>query len=256
MKLARFNTTDTHSIDGEYLAVDSINNNTWLYDVGTIAAGAIAFSNSSAAMTYFNKDNTTANGYILCLGDVGTYSGLSTLNLTGDTNETAPFLFIGGGSADYDEINAQIANTTTITLTANAVNLFDLPEDNLAIGVYSDSDNTAYLKNINFAAPNGTVYDTLEYAAINPAYQGIGLPYRFWNKLIEYISLSSVEVAEQISCDPHGTGRCTLSQSCDAYDSTLQLSLRFKFEHSDAYTILPLYAFANTTANSTCELFV
>jgi len=199
MKLSRYNTTDTYKIDGGYLGVDTISQDTWLYGVGNVASGAIAFSNDSATLNFYQKNNTIENsstGYILCLGDVLNFTQPISLNLTGDTNETAPFLFIGGNDTQYNNITAEIANTTALTLTANAYNLFDCNStDCLQIGVYDDSVTAGNFESIEFASPNGTVYDSLSYFTINPAYQGVGLPFRFWEKLMQYIRLQSVALA-------------------------------------------------------------
>jgi hypothetical protein len=122
------------------------------------------------------KDNSiesSTDGYILILGDVLAFTQPVSLNLTGDTNETAPFLFIGGNDTQYDNITTESANTTAITLTANAFNLFDCAtKDCLQIGFYDDADTekAATFETIDFTAPDNTVYDQLNYFTINPAF--------------------------------------------------------------------------------------
>jgi hypothetical protein len=102
-----------------------------------------------------------------------------------DSTYQAPFFIINGTVENFTSILKEIANTTAITLSMNDWNQFEVKS--LRFGEYYPSDLSAYWEDIEITDPTGAVYDTLEVGTINPSYQGMGLPLRFFDLLVSYM---------------------------------------------------------------------
>lgn len=184
--------------------IGQVNENKWLYNVDTNAAGSIGLGTDSPFLNLLNNITDFTTPWLIDMGQIADQSFAG-----GSYDSTSkPKLYIGDG--DYTTLFPQESANITLYTYSNTADQY---LTGVAFGAASASLGTQFIELADESNPN-SILTNAQFAL---TYQGLGLPLLDWQIFVSLMQSISQAVSEDLTCDSSPGKHCSLSKTCDKY---------------------------------------